>query len=406
MKRRGIVIAAIVWMLVLVALASSSLTLMLVGKEDATHFVSEQDYELIQRYRRLDEVRQTLMDSYYQEVDEETIVTGAVRGMMDSLDDPYTFYYTSEEMQKTNEESEGVYHGVGMVVQLSDGEIEIARVYEDSPAARAGLLAGDLIIAVDGQKVSGESAKTLNEAVSLVQGEDGTDVVLTVRRDGAEFDCVATRSKVSISYVDYRLLDGNIGYVAITQFTGNDVSGFKEALDAFQAANVSGIVLDLRGNPGGLLDDVVQIADMVLPEGLIVYVEDRQGNREEYYADALYWDVPMVVLVNGMSASASELFTAAFQDDARGTVIGTTTFGKGIVQSLIEFAEDGAGMQLTVASYYSPKGRSIHGIGVEPDVTVELSEDYDASMLEPNLENDNQLAAAISELQKLIEDGK
>ena len=186
------------------------------------------------------------------------------------------------------------------------------------------------------------------------------------------------------------------------QFTGNDVEGFTEALEAFKAANVRGVVIDLRNNPGGLLDHVVAIADQVLPEGLITYVEDRHGNRQEEYADEDYWDVPMVVLVNGMSASASELFTAAFQDDERGTVVGTQTFGKGIVQTLITFAEDGAGMQLTTASYYSPKGRSIHGTGVTPDVVVELDEDKWISTLDPDPAHDNQLAAALDELEKLI----
>ena len=165
------------------------------------------------------------------------------------------------------------------------------------------------------------------------------------------------------------------------------------------------MVVDLRNNPGGLLTDVVKISDMLLPEGLVTYVEDRQGNRQEEKSDAEYWDIPMVVLVNGMSASASELFTAAMQDYDRATVVGTKTFGKGIVQTLITFADDGAGMQLTTASYYSPKGRSIHQTGVEPDVVVELSETYNSSIYEPDPENDNQLAAALEELAKRIAEG-
>ena len=328
---------------------------------------------------------------------------GAIRGMMEAVDDPYTFYYTTEELQQSNDEDAGVYHGVGMVVQITtDGAIEVARVYDGSPAQQAGLQIGDRIVAVDGQAVSGESAKTLNECVQLVQGPDGTDVRLTIQRDGVEQTVTATRAEVSVSYAEYQILDDNIGYLNLVQFTGNDVEGFTEALEAFKAANVRGVVIDLRNNPGGLLDHVVAIADQVLPEGLITYVEDRHGNRQEEYADADYWDVPMVVLVNGMSASASELFTAAFQDDERGTVVGTQTFGKGIVQTLITFAEDGAGMQLTTASYYSPKGRSIHGTGVTPDVVVELDEDKWISTLDPDPAHDNQLAAALDELEKLI----
>lgn len=406
MKRRSVILIAVAWMLVLVGVGASALTLAVVNRQSGQgglKLVSESDYEAIERYRRLEEVRKTLSDEYYVPLDEDELVLGAIRGMMEAVDDPYTFYYTTEELQQSNDEDAGVYHGVGMVVQITaDGAIEVARVYDGSPAQQASLQTGDRIVAVDGQAVSGESAKTLNECVQLVQGPDGTDVQLTIQRDGVEQTVTATRAEVSVSYAEYQILDGGIGYLNIVQFTGNDVEGFTEALEAFKAANVRGVVIDLRNNPGGLLDHVVAIADQVLPEGLITYVEDRHGNRQEEYADADYWDVPMVVLVNGMSASASELFTAAFQDDGRGTVVGTQTFGKGIVQTLITFAEDGAGMQLTTASYYSPKGRSIHGTGVTPDVVVELDEGKWISTLDPDPEHDNQLAAALGELEKLI----
>lgn len=404
MKKQTVVVIAVVWMLVIVAVVSSSVTMALMNSDGATHLVSQDEFEALQRYRRLEEVYDTLVRDYYEPVDEETLVTGAIRGMMDAVDDPYTFYYTTEEMEKSNERTEGVYHGVGMVVQLTeDGCIEIAHVYADSPADKSGLQMGDFIVAVDGEPVSGESAKALNDAVERIQGEDGTEVSLTVQRDDENIDLTVIRDTVSISYVDYSMINGNIGYVNISQFTGNDVDGFEEALDAFRSADVDGVVVDLRNNPGGLLDHVVAIADMVLPEGLVTYVEDRHGNRQEEKSDGKYWDVPMVVLVNGSSASASELFTAAVQDYDRATVVGTTTFGKGIVQSLITFAEDGAGMQLTTASYYSPKGRAIHRTGVKPDVEVELHEDAVISVLSPDPEKDNQLAAALDELQKRID---
>lgn len=406
MKRRVVIVAAVVWMMVVVAIASSAVAVKLAGEDGAgvTRLVSQEDYETLQRYRRLEEVRSTLMDNYYLPLDEEDLVTGAIRGMMDSVGDPYTFYYTVEEMQAQNEHSSGVYHGVGMGVQItSDGGIEIIRVYEGSPAKSAGLEAGDRITAVDGVKVSGENGQTLNEAVQLIQGEDGTQVTLAILRNGVEQDVTLTRSAVNVSYVEYSLINANIGYVNIVQFTGDDVSGFREALDAFKGAGVSGMIVDLRGNPGGLLDDVVKIADMVLPEGIVTYVEDGHGNREDQMSSAEYWDIPMVVLVNGGSASASELFTAAVQDYDRGTIVGTKTFGKGIVQTLITFADDGAGMQLTTASYFSPKGRTIHGTGVEPDVVVELSEDSRVSSINPNPDEDNQLAVALEELQKRID---
>lgn len=407
MKRRVVIITAVVWMLVIVAVASSALTALVLSGSDggsALRVVSEDAYEIIDRYRRLDEVRATLMNEYYQPLDEDELVLGAIRGMMSAVGDPYTFYYTADEMTAANEEFGGVYHGVGMLVQLTDdGAIEVARVYEDSPAEAAGVRMGDRIVAVDGVEVSGESAQTLNEAIDRIQGEDGTTVVLSVQRDGEILDLEVMRAEVSISYVEYQIINGDIGYINISQFSGNDVEGFQEAMSALQAADVSGVIIDIRNNPGGLLTDVVEIADALLPEGLIAYVEDGHGNRTEYTSDADYWDVPLVVMVNGMSASASELLSAAIQDYDRGTIVGTTTYGKGIVQTLITFAEDGAGMQLTTASYYSPSGRSIHENGVEPDVTVELSEDCDLSLPSPNLENDNQLAVALEALQAQID---
>ena len=407
MKRRVVIITAVVWMLVIVAVASSALTALVLSGSDggsALRVVSEDAYEIIDRYRRLDEVRATLMNEYYQPLDEDELVLGAIRGMMSAVGDPYTFYYTADEMTAANEEFGGVYHGVGMLVQLTDdGAIEVARVYEDSPAEAAGVRMGDRIVAVDGVEVSGESAQTLNEAIDRIQGEDGTTVVLSVQRDGEILDLEVMRAEVSISYVEYQIINGDIGYINISQFSGNDVEGFQEAVSALQAAEVSGVIIDIRNNPGGLLTDVVEIADALLPEGLIAYVEDGHGNRTEYTSDADYWDVPLVVMVNGMSASASELLSAAIQDYDRGTIVGTTTYGKGIVQTLITFAEDGAGMQLTTASYYSPSGRSIHENGVEPDVTVELSEDCDLSLPSPNLENDNQLAVALEALQAQID---
>lgn len=406
MKRKVGSVAAMVWALVVVAAASSALTALALsgaGGNSALRMVSEEEYEIVERYRRLDEVRATLLRDYYRPLDEEALLTGAIRGMMAAVDDPYTFYYIPEEMADANDGFDGVYHGVGMLVQLDgEGGIEVVRVYEGSPAELAGARAGDRIVAVDGVEVSGENAQTLSEAVGRIQGEDGAAVTIAVRRGGETVELNVTRAEVSISYVDYCVIDGDVGYINISQFSGNDVEGFDEAVSALQAAGVAGVVIDVRGNPGGLLTDVVEIADRLLPEGRIAYVEDGHGNRTEYASDADYWDVPLVVLADDMSASASELFSAAIQDFDRGEIVGVRTYGKGIVQTLIEFAGDGAGMQLTTASYYSPNGRSIHENGVEPDVYVEQGEAFDPSIPQPNLENDAQLAAALETLRARI----
>ena len=409
MKKKSIAILATIWMMILVAVGSSALTLFFTGNsgrsEAAT--LSANIFEMAERYARLEEIRETLMAEYYTEVDDETLMTGAIRGMMDSLEDPYTFYYTPEEMQDMQEESEGVYHGVGMLVSMTEeAQLRVVRVFRDSPAEKAGVLAGDILLAVDGTPVSGATSKDMNDAVSLIRGEDNSEVVVTILRGEEEMDVPMLRGDVTINYVEYEILEGDIGYMVLYQFMGNCVNGFREAMQAFEDANVSGVIVDVRANPGGRLIDVVAICDELLPEGMIVYTEDRAGSRIPYYSDAEYNDIPLVVLADEASASASEIFAAAMQDYERGMVVGKTTFGKGIVQTLISFRDDGAGMQYTTSSYFTPKGRSIHGEGVVPDVEVELWENYDPSVTEPDPENDNQLKTAIEELRKLIDANK
>jgi len=406
MKKKSIAILATIWMMILVAVGSSALTLFFTGNsgrsEAAT--LSANIFEMAERYARLEEIRETLMAEYYTEIDDETLMTGAIRGMMDSLEDPYTFYYTPEEMQEMEEESEGVYHGVGMLVSMTEeAQLRVVRVFRASPAEKAGVLAGDILLAVDGTPVSGATSKDMNDAVSLIRGEDNSEVIVTILRGEEEMDVPMLRGDVTINYVEYEILEGDIGYMVLYQFMGNCVNGFREAMQAFEDADVSGVIVDVRANPGGRLIDVVAICDELLPEGMIVYTEDRAGSRIPYYSNDEYWDIPMVVLADEASASASEIFAAAMQDYERGIVVGKTTFGKGIVQTLISFRDDGAGMQYTTSSYFTPKGRSIHGEGVTPDVEVELWENYDASITEPDPENDNQLKVAIEELRKLID---
>ena len=404
MKKRSMRILGLVWGLIMVAVISSTLTLLFAGKstsQEASHWVSGSDYERIARYDRLDEVRETLLNDYYQELDEDELLLGAIQGMMAAVGDPYTFYYTPEEMARSNENSEGLYHGVGILVQRNkDGYIEVLRVYPDSPAEAAGVRVNDLITAVDGNVISGEDGKTYNDAVEQIRGDAGTQVELTIERDSKTLELMVTRADVNVSYADYQIISGDIGYVSIAQFTGDAAERFAEAIDYFKEQNIAGMVIDLRNNPGGLLTEVIQIADSILPEGEIVYIQDREGRRTDYYSDADGYDVPLVVLVNDMSASASEILAVAVQTFDRGTVVGMTTYGKGIVQSLLTFEEDGAGMQLTTASYYGSDGRSIHGVGVTPDIEVALEADH--IPLNPDPISDNQLAAALKELERLI----
>ena len=394
MKKRNALLLAMMWVLVIACTAGATTVLLLSGRVGRVG-------ELLSRYARLEAIRSTLVEDYYQEVDEDALIEGAIRGMMYALEDPYTFYYTPDELQRHDAQSEGVYSGLGILVQKNaDGEIEIIRVYEGGPADAAGAQAGDRIVAVDGVPVSGGSVEELSDAVDRMRGESGSTVELQLRREGEVLDLTLTCGDVHVSNVNSAVLEGNIGYIEICQFSGDDVEGFRAAMEELQAADVRGLVVDLRNNPGGLLTDVVEIADLLLPEGDVVYVENRAGERINYSSDAEYWDVPLVVLINGMSASASEILAAAVQDFDRGALVGTRSYGKGIVQSLLVFESDGAGMQYTSATYYTPFGRCIHGTGVSPDIVAEAPEGYYNLTGMPDPENDVQLKAALEQLEQ------
>ena len=392
MSKRSVSLLTFVCVLLIVAMSASTLTLLLTGSRPAAPEAGEGPLA------RAEEILSIVQREYYREVDAETLETAAIDGMLAALGDPYTFYYTDEAYAAMNEETTGQYVGVGMLVgEAADGTLRVLRVFRDSPAEKAGVEAGDALLAIDGASVGGDAPMSLSEASALLKGEGETPVEVEVERGGEVLSFTLERGEVSINYVEYSILEGDVGYLSIYQFTGDDVEGVKEAISAFQQAGVSALVVDVRSNPGGLLTDVVDICDMLLPEGLIVYTEDRSGAREEFYADGEYWDVPMAVLVNGDSASASEIFAAAVQDTGRGIVVGEVTYGKGVVQTLHAFPE-GDGMQLTTATYYTPSGASIHGQGVTPDIEVALAADASVIYHAPDAASDAQLAAALEAL--------
>jgi len=278
-------------------------------------------------------------------------------------------------------------------------------VFKESPALAAGLLAGDVITHVDGHPISAKTTQDMNDAIALVKGPDATDVEITVMRKGEEKVFIVKRGQVNVNRVEHYVFD-DVGYIILYEFLGDAVSGVKEALRAFNDAGVKGIIFDVRSNTGGELYTCLNITDLMIPEGLIMYTEDRYGNKDSHYSNEYAYGLPMVVLVDGMTASASEVFTAAIQDYGVGVVMGTNTFGKGIVQQIISFPTDGAGMQMTVEAYYTPSGRNIHEVGIQPDIIVELSENYDPSIFTPDMENDNQLKAAYDLVKQMIEEEK
>jgi len=315
---------------------------------------------------------------YLEEMTPEELDNGMYKGMLEALGDPYSEYYTAEELNDLMTQSEGVYYGIGAYVSLdTDTSLpKIASVIEGAPAEAAGLRADDLIYQVDDTATYGLS---LSEAVALIKGPEGTEVTLTLIREGETdyLEVTVERAKVESPTVNSKMLDDGMAYIQIVEFDDITTDQFADALATLRESGMQGLILDLRGNPGGNLSTVVDIARMLLPEGMIVYTEDKEGKRSEYTCDGKrQLEVPLVVLVDGNSASASEILSGAIKDYGIGTLVGTTTFGKGIVQQIIPFS-DGSAVKITISAYYTPKGNNIHGIGIEPDITVEFdSETY------------------------------
>lgn len=342
-------------------------------------------------------------EQYTGDVDKQEMEDMMYRGLMASLGDPYSAYYTKEEMEELNKETSGAYKGIGVVMQqdMETGVIRAVRCYEGAPGAKAGLLPEDIIVEVNGESVNGME---LSEVVDQVTSSENEIAHLTVQREGEEeyLEFEIPLEEVHIPVVEWEMLEENIGYIALYEFTDQTEPQYMEAFEQLQEQGMERLILDVRDNPGGVLDGVCALLEDILPEGLIVYTEDKNGEKQEYKGEGKTpLDMPLAVLVNGNSASASEVFAGAVQDYGVGTIVGTTTFGKGIVQSLIPLS-DGSAVKTTTAKYYTPKGRCIHGTGIEPDVTVELAEDLEQKTVLTK-EEDNQLQKAI-EVVKTMEE--
>lgn len=340
------------------------------------------------------ELLESLIDRYYiGEADAEDLTEGVYKGYIEGLGDPYSAYYDEEETARMAESLSGEFGGVGALMSQDreTGVITVLQVYEDSPAQKAGMQDGDVLYKVDGEDVSG---RELTEVVNLVKGEKGTDVTLTLLRGdaGDEIELTVTRDTIEDQTVTYEMKEAGVGYIRVAEFDTVTYEQYKEALEDLEAQGMEKLVIDLRSNPGGNLETVCDMLDLMLPEGLIVYTEDKDGRREEYTSDAEHqFDKPLAVLVDGYSASASEIFAGAIQDYGLGQIVGTRSYGKGVVQSIFDL-KDGTSVKLTIAEYFTPKGRSIDGEGITPDVEVEYV--YD----EADPQADNQLEKALEVL--------
>lgn len=356
-------------------------------------WITQRDLDIIRELEPLVEVIKTVDKRYIGDVEINRLVTGAIKGAIDSLNDPYSAYFTAEEFKNFMISIQGSFEGIGISVTMDDdGLVRVISPIEDTPGHKAGILPDDKIIQINDIPVKG---LTLDEAVSLMRGPKGTKVTLHIKREGIDniltFEII--RDSIELKTVRHRIIGDDIGYIRITSFDENTSKEFKKSLNELNSKKVRGLILDLRNNPGGLLNECVKVADELIGENLIVYTEDKSGNRtSEYRSGRNKINIPLVILINKYSASASEIVAGAVQDTKSGVLVGTKTFGKGSVQEPTVF-KDGSGLKLTIAKYYLPSGRSIDGIGVEPDIVVELPKGVD--IFNVSEEQDTQLQKAI-----------
>ena len=390
----GLVAGGLVAGIIVFKTATNSSNAWIINKKTGDEAVSNRVAD------KLDSLQAIIDYLYLGDVDEEAIEEGIYKGYMEALGDPYSVYYTKDEYTELMESSSGTFYGIGVyVTQDPDtNEVTIMGVIEGGPAEEAGIKEGDVILKVNDEDIA---SMDVNTVVSKIKGGEGETVKITVKRTSDDetksLDFNVERRSVETKTVSYEMLDDKVGYVRIAQFEETTVNQFKKAIDDLNDQGMKKLVIDLRDNPGGLLDSVCEILDYILPKGLIVYTEDKYGEREEEYSDEeTHLSVPLSVLINGNSASASEVFAGAIQDYGVGKLVGTTSFGKGIVQ-VVRGLSDGSGVKVTVSKYYTPNGRNIHETGLEPDVEVELDE---------SITNDNYTLETDNQLQKAIEEAK
>ncbi len=353
------------------------------------------DSQHVQKLRFLE----ALIDQeYLGEKDEDSLAEGLYKGLIYGLGDVYSCYYTKEEYEQENSATEGSYVGIGVTIQENpEGGVKIAECYEDGPGDQAGLKEGDVISAVDGTDITEMDA---SQVVEMIKNAQEKEVKLIVHRQDQEepLEISVKVQDVELTSVFGEMLDGKTGYIRISQFTAVAPGQYEETFEELEEQGMERLVIDLRNNPGGLLTSVCEVLNDILPEGLIVYTEDKYGNRQEEYSEGKTpLEMPLAVLVNESSASASEIFAGAVKDYGIGTIVGTTTYGKGVVQAVHQL-EDGSAVKLTVSNYYTPKGNSINEVGIQPDVEVKLDTEL-LNKEEISHEEDNQLQEALKILE-------
>lgn len=371
-------------------------------KKKETVTISREEYDRLSRYSKMDTILQYIEAWYYQEPDVDALIENATRGLLYGLEDPYSFYYNEEEWAELWSDDEGEYAGIGIELlgNYLDYSVTVSRVFRDTPAQRAGLRKGDLLVRVEDIEVT---AYTMQDAVNVMRGKEGEEVEIEVLRGDEYITLRMPRAIIHVNRIEYTMLEDQIGYIILYQFAGESEKEFKNALEALRVQGAKALVVDLRDNGGGWVDAAVQIADLFMDEGMLVYSEDRYGSREEYKTSAGADDIPLVMLVNENSASSSEILSGGLQDVGRATLVGTRTFGKGIIQSVIGLEDNLDGFQMTYAQYFLPSGKAVHREGITPDIEADMPEELQSVYFELGDRTDPQLAAAWEAAKALIQ---
>ena len=370
-----------------------------VSADGETVTISKEEYERYKQFDTLLELMDLVEYGYFEEYDVQDMLDGAANGLLLGLGDPYTFYYTPEEYAELWEEDEGEYAGVGIQISTSylTGLCTISRVFDNGPAREAGVQKGDILYKVEDLYVN---SSTINDAVDIMRGTPGTTVHVVFLRGTEEVEYDLVRAKITVNRIESGMLTEDVGYIYLYEFAGNCATEFQAAVNSLESKGAKGLIIDLRDNPGGWVDDAEAIGDIFLDKGTLCYLQYNDGSREYYYTKAGKKDMKLVVLMNEHSASSSEILAGALKDRADATIVGVQSYGKGIVQTVVGL-DDGAGMQMTIAQYYTPNGNAVHKVGITPDVEVYLP-DGDNGMYEFGDLNDAQLAKALEVMQQKL----
>lgn len=403
MNKKTVFIVMFVIIFTMSSTFTGTLVMVKMGKLDFITLNKTGNAKLDKMYQ----VKGILKNEFYEKVDDNVLFEGAIAGMADSLKDPYTVYFTKEQMEEFNKrtnDTEENYVGIGVQVDMDqNGLLTVIEPFEKSPAKEIGILCGDKIVEVDGKDVT--TIRDDKMIISMIKGPEGTKVKIKVFRPSVSktLEYEVERKKITIVLnIKSEIIDNNIGYIRMSMFDHEIAKNFKLELKKLREKNIKGLVIDLRNNPGGLMNEVVEIADFLLPKGVIVSTENRYKTIEKKESDENELDIPFDIIVNGNSASASEILSGASQDMGKALIIGTKTFGKGLVQEVKEF-DDKSGLKITIARYFTPKGVCIHGKGIKPDIEVKNDVKYDEIPISliPR-EQDLQLKRAVEEVTKKI----